>query len=316
MPSQLVEGAGRKVGRKSKVVGEGGERVAAKGRSRPAHTGSGVAIIGPGRLGQAMGKLLVASHVPVHFVVARRLAKARRAVQFIGSGRPVGLSFREAIEVPVILLTVADAAIASVAERLANLRNDWRGTVVLHTCGSLPSTVLEPFRRRGAAIGSLHPFQTVPSPEAGVRNLKGSFWAVEGDLAARRVSSRWVRALGGVVFHVRPSRRTLYHLAAFLVCPTTVTLLDRALRLLGASGVPVKVARPMLRQFVTETARNFSELGPSCALTGPATRGDWVTIRKHLAALRDYSPDLIPVYKALVRDMLRLAGRRAPRGLL
>jgi hypothetical protein len=37
-------------------------------------------------------------------------------------------------------------------------------------------------------------------------------------------------------------------------------------------------------------------------------RRDWVTIRKHVAALRRFSPDLIPAYKELVRLMVSLAG--------
>lgn len=275
----------------------------------------GVAIIGPGRLGQAMGKLLNQAGVPILFVAARRLASARRAVRFIGSGRPIGLEAPELDEARVILLTTADAALAEVAAGLAGRRggcDNWSGTVVLHTCGSLPSTVLAPLKRRGAAIGSLHPFQTIPNPSAGVRNLPGCFWATEGDAAAQEVARRWVKALGGVAFHVRSTQRTLYHLAAFLVCPTLVTLMERSVRLLKRAGVPAGIARPMLERFVAETARNFAELGARRSLTGPAVRGDWPTIERHLAALRRFSPEVIPVYKALLREMLSLAGRRLP----
>ncbi len=301
----------------------------------PAHTlprKAGIAIIGPGRVGQAMGKLLRRAGYPVRFVAARRPAAARRAVRFIGGGRPVGLRTSELANASVILVTTSDAAIASVAQHLASLRDDWSGKVVLHTCGSLSSGVVRgkfgrrsdlgnpgdfrALRRRGAAVGSLHPFQTIPNPAAGVRNLVGCFWAVEGDPAARRVASAWVKALRGVTFQVRSSQRTLYHLSAFLVCPTIVTLMDQSLRLLERSGVPAGIARPMLGKFVAETAKNCAELGARRALTGPAARGDWPTIRRHLMALRRVSPGVIPVYTALLRAMLRLIGRRPPPELL
>lgn len=274
-----------------------------------------MAIVGPGRLGQALGKLLTRAGFPVLFVAARRPAAARRAVRFIGSGRPLGLSAHELIEAPVILLTTSDAALPQVVRDLASRggeRDGWSRKVVLHTCGSLPTTVLRPLRRRGAAIGSLHPFQTIPSPAAGVRNLAGCFWGIEGDPAAREVATRWVKALGGVSFRVRSAQKALYHAAAFLVCPTVVTLMDRSAHLLQRSGVPAKIARPMLERFVAETARNFVEFGSRRALTGPAARGDWPTIRRHLAALRRFSPAAIPVYTALLRAMLRLVGRRVP----
>jgi predicted short-subunit dehydrogenase-like oxidoreductase (DUF2520 family) len=273
----------------------------------------GVAIVGPGRVGQALGKLLSQAGIPILCVAARRLAAARRAVQFIGCGEPIRLSDSRLSEASVILLTTADSALPQVAEELARRpggRGKWAGKVVLHTCGSLPSAVLRPLRQRGAAIGSLHPFQTVPSPSAGMRNLRGCFWSIEGDATAQKVARHWVSALGGTPFRVRPTQKIVYHLAAFLVCPTLVTLMERSVRLLKRAGVPAGIARPMLCQFVTETARNFAAVGARRALTGPAVRGDWATIERHLVALRQVFPDLVPVYKTLLRAMLRLLGRR------
>jgi predicted short-subunit dehydrogenase-like oxidoreductase (DUF2520 family) len=271
-----------------------------------------VAVVGPGRVGQALAKLLVQAGIPVRFVVARRLAAARCAVQFIGSGQAVLLADPRWLDAAVILLTTADAALEPLARHLESRRGDWSGRVVLHTCGSLPAAVLEPLRRRGAAIGSLHPFQTIPNPAAGIRNLKGCFWGIEGDAVARKVATEWVKALGGVAFRIRASQKTLYHAAAFLVCPTLVTLMDRSVRLLRQAGVPARIVRVMLGRFVEETVRNFVRLGGRRALTGPAVRGDWPTIRRHLRALRRSSPDIIPLYLAHLRAMLRLTGRRPP----
>jgi predicted short-subunit dehydrogenase-like oxidoreductase (DUF2520 family) len=274
-----------------------------------------VGIIGPGRIGQAMGRLLAESRVPIAFIVARKPAVARRAVRFIGKGIPTGLADPRLQSASVLLIATSDSAIADVARRLAKLgqgTDAWRGKVVLHTCGSLPSGVLLPLQLRGAAIGSLHPYQTVPSPQAGVRNLRGCYWALEGDRPAMRVARSWVKLLGGVAFSIRPKEKTLYHLSAFMVCPTLVTLMAQAAALLKQAGVPPGISRPMLRQFVTETARNFAELGGRRALTGPAVRGDWATIRRHLAALRRSAPEFEPVYQSLLKAMLVLAGS-APR---
>ncbi len=270
-----------------------------------------VAIIGPGRIGQAMGRLLAQAGIPIAFIAARNPAAARRAARFIGMGKPVGLADPRLLDAPVLLITTSDSAIAPVARKLAKQGKGgkaWQGKVVLHTCGSLPSAALRPLKLRGAAIGSLHPYQTVPSPQAGVRNLRGCFWALEGDRQALRVARDWVRRLGGVPFSVRPKEKTLYHLSAFIVCPTVVTLMAQATSLLKQAGVPLRISRPMLRQFVTETAKNFADLGARRALTGPAVRGDWATIRRHLAALKRSAPEFEPVYRSLLQAMLTLAG--------
>jgi predicted short-subunit dehydrogenase-like oxidoreductase (DUF2520 family) len=148
-----------------------------------------------------------------------------------------------------------------------------------------------------------------------LKSLRGCFWAIEGDAAALKVAAKWVKLLEGTAFRLAPAHKTLYHAAAFLACPTIVTLLDSSERLLTQAGVPPGIVRPMLGQFVCETVRNFVELGGSKALTGPAVRNDWTTIKRHRAALRRASPDLVPVYNALLRRMLLLVGKKTPRGI-
>ncbi len=52
---------------------------------------------------------------------------------------------------------------------------------------------------------------------------------------------------------------------------------------------------PLLRGTLT----NIETVGfPKC-LTGPIARGDVATIRRHLAALEKFAPDLLPLYKEL-----------------
>jgi predicted short-subunit dehydrogenase-like oxidoreductase (DUF2520 family) len=266
-------------------------------------------------MGQALGRLLAKSRVPIAFVAARRHVAARRAVRFMGVGKPIALRDLQPQSAAVFLITTSDSSLAEVAADLAKRgagKKSWEGKVVLHTCGSLPSDVLRPLKLRGAAIGALHPYQTVPSPRAGVRNLRGCFWATEGDPQAVRVARDWVKRLEGNAFSVRPGEKTLYHLSAFLVCPTVVTLMAQSASLLEKAGVSPRISRPMLRQFVVETAKNFAELGGRRALTGPAVRGDWTTIKRHLAALRRSAPAFVPVYQSLLQAMLRLAGATAP----
>ena len=270
---------------------------------------SSVAVIGPGRIGQAMGRLLAQAGIAVVCVAARRLAAARNAARFIGQGRAVRLEDLGPQDAAVFLITTSDSSVAQLAANLAKRgqgEKPWLGKVVLHTCGSLPSDVLRPIKRKGAAIGSLHPFQTVPSPQAGMRNLRGGFWGIEGDRRAVRVAKNWIKLLEGVAFPVWSGKKTLYHLSAFISCATVVTLMAEAADLLKLAGVPEKISRPMLRQFVGQTAGNFADLGPR-ALTGPAVRGDWVTIRRHLAALSKAAPEFVPVYRSLLTAMLRLA---------
>jgi predicted short-subunit dehydrogenase-like oxidoreductase (DUF2520 family) len=289
-------------------------------RSRKKHSVAGspkpvIALIGPGRVGQALGRLLARAGVRIGWVAARNRAKARQAARFIGAGRAVGLDSPELVGANVFLITTSDSALARISQALAAGRADWRGSIVIHTSGAWPAagegSVLEAFRRRGAPAASMHPLQTVPSREAGVRNLTGCFWAVEGDRRAVRLAHHWVRALHGSAFALRPGRKPAYHAAAVMACAGVATLMEGSRRLLGHCGLAPKQARKVLEGFVADTARNFAALGARRALTGPVMRGDWPTLRRHEAALRALAPDLLPLYRELNLSMLKIAGRRS-----
>lgn len=276
-----------------------------------------MAIIGPGRIGQALGRLLASAGVRIERVAARRLGAARSAARFIGRGRPVRLDSRELARARVLVLATSDSALPEVARVLAAGRTEWKSCVVLHTSGAWPAggerSVLQPFRRRGAAAGSLHPLQTVTSRRAGVRNLTGCFWAIEGDPRAVRLAREWVRVLRGSAFTLAADRKPAYHAAAVIACAGVVALMEESRRLLELSGVPARQARRMLEGFVAETASNFARLGARRALTGPVARGDWATIRRHRAALGQQAPELLPLYRELLRSMVKIAGSGARR---
>lgn len=273
-----------------------------------------VALVGPGRIGQALGRLLVQAGVRIEWIAARRQAAARNAARFIGAGHAVAMRSPELTRARILLLTTSDSALPAVARSMGKERPSWKGCVVLHTGGAWPAggdaSVLEPFRRRGAAAASLHPLQTVPSREAGVQNLIGCYWTIEGDREGVRLARRWARALGGVALNIAPQQKATYHAAAVMACAGAVTLMESAERLMKSCGIAPVQARRMLAGFVAQTARNFGELGGRRSLTGPAARGDWTTIRKHRAALRRNAPDLLPLYRELLRSMLTIARRK------
>lgn len=288
------------------------------GRRRKTETNrEAVALVGPGRIGQALGRLLVNAGVRIEWIAARRPSAARAAARFVGAGHAITLRSPELARARILLLTTSDSVLPAVARSMAEERSSWEGCFVLHTSGAWPAggdaSVLSPFRRRGAAAASLHPLQTVPSREAGIQNLIGCYWTIEGDPEAVRLARRWVQALGGAALNIAPQQKPVYHAAAVMACAGVVTLMESAERLMKSCGIAPVQARRMLAGFVAETARNFGKLGGRRSLTGPAARGDWATIRRHKAALQRQAPDLVPLYRELLRGMLSLVGQKSKR---
>ena len=167
------------------------------------------ALVGPGRAGTTIALALVARGLPLcrgrgpvpdapsTVAVAAQLGAPAVAVADAGWGG----------DVPAELVIVAtpDAEIAATAASLAASLAP--GTLVLHLSGacSSPSSTSSPPRRPDVLVGSLHPLQSLPSVEAGLARLPGSWCAVDGPADVERLAL----SLGMRPFRVaeRPPRR-------------------------------------------------------------------------------------------------------------
>jgi predicted short-subunit dehydrogenase-like oxidoreductase (DUF2520 family) len=48
---------------------------------------------------------------------------------------------------------------------------------------------------------------------------------------------------------------------------------------------------------------------PEETLSGPAARGDWETMRRHLGALTEHHPEAVALYRVLTEAAMRLTGQ-------
>jgi len=129
----------------------------------------------------------------------------------------------------------------------------------------------------------------------------GAWFAVAG----HEIVSRIVNEIHGHPFEVSDEHRAIYHASAVIASNHLVALLGQAERVSADAGVPFEA----ILALVQGTVANVGALGPSAALTGPAARGDEVTIARHFSALPEDERD---TYEAMAREARRLAGRDSP----
>jgi predicted short-subunit dehydrogenase-like oxidoreductase (DUF2520 family) len=259
-----------------------------------------VAIVGAGRVGRALGRRLHELGWGIGAVVACSSGHARAAVRAIGAGTPHVAVTRRVLGADLILIAVPDRAIRSVAADLARIGSEeWRGKVVLHTSGALDRRALRPLARCGASTGSLHPLQTFGRQSA--PQLEGVIFAVEGDQRARRLAVRICRALGGVAIRVDGAHKPAYHAAGAMVAGHLLGLVEAATRILMKLGFTHRMAVRALLPLTRQTLDNFERLGPAASWTGPVARGDFETVARHAAALRNYPKEFRSAYLALAR---------------
>lgn len=254
-----------------------------------------LALVGPGRAGLTLADALVGSgsrvlavagrgpDTPSVSAAARRYGAEAATVEEAGRGAAV------------VILAAPDGVLGPVASSVSGSLAP--GALVLHLSGVLGLDVFEGLARArpDVEVGSLHPLQSLPSPEVGGARLAGSRAAVDGPPLVAAVA----RAAGLAPFRVDPGHRALYHAAACVASNHLVALLGQVERLAGAAGVPADAFWPL----VAATLDNVRNLGPSGALTGPVSRGDHATVAAHLAALPDAERD---AYRALAREALRM----------
>ena len=185
-----------------------------------------VAVIGAGRLGQALAIALKSSQYTVVALVARHRRKAEQAAALVGSrrSRPRALAATQLAELPatdLILITTPDDAIEQTAQRLSRFFSSRNRATVLHTSGALSSEALDSLRAVGFETGSIHPLVSISEPTAGAEALRGAFYCVEGTRKAKTMAASLVRDLGGSSFTIKPENKALYHAAAVMASPTS-----------------------------------------------------------------------------------------------
>jgi predicted short-subunit dehydrogenase-like oxidoreductase (DUF2520 family) len=259
-----------------------------------------LSIIGAGRVGRALGRRLRELGWKIGAVVASSESSARKAVRAIGAGRSHAFLTRQVLAAQVIFITTPDRCTAEIAENLARIgAEELRGKIVLHTSGALSSEVLDPVRRCGAAVGSMHPLQTFSGVE--VPPLEGRVFTIEGDTAAVRMARQMARALGALPVRIDGSKKPLYHAAGALAAGSVLALMEAATRLMAVAGMKRREAVRALLPLTRQVLENFERLGPRAAWTGPLSRGDYGVVAAHTEAMKDLPPEFRQAYEAVNR---------------
>jgi predicted short-subunit dehydrogenase-like oxidoreductase (DUF2520 family) len=259
-----------------------------------------VSIVGGGRVGRAFGRRLHELGWRVGAVTGRSISTARAAVRAIGAGQPLSGLTLQILNSRVVLISTPDSAIEVVARNLAQLGGkEWWGKVVLHTNGSLDSSVLQPLADLGAATGSMHPMQTFSNQN--IPDLAKCIFGIDGNPAALQVARKMIQQMDGVAVRLSGANKAAYHAAGSFACVYVLALMETATRLLMTQGFKRRQALRALLPLTRQTLDNFESVGPLAAWTGPLSRGDFSTVERHVKALEDFEPEYLEAYKTLSR---------------
>ena len=285
-------------------------RAATEGPAEPTPV---VFIMGAGVVGTALATRLVRAGVPVAGLHGRQVDPSDAASAVSGVLASTGEIPPILSESDVVIISVRDARIPEVAERLVREQRLRPEQIVLHTSGANASAqVLAAARPHVRAVGTLHPLVSFADPLVAVESLTSVAFAIEGDEPARAVATRLVRVLGARAVFLEAKNMPLYHVGAVIASNYVVALADMARGLLVKAGVPPGEALPALIPLLSSVVQNLARVGLPGALTGPVERGDVSSVEQHLRTLEERAPEMLDLYRLVGRDVLRLAREKKP----
>jgi len=185
----------------------------------------------------------------------------------------------------IYFICIPDMAILEIVQELAVLKG-----IVVHTSGSTDIAVLSKFTNHGV----FYPFQTfsknrvIPFKNIPIcinANSKHTYKKL-GDLASQ---------ISNTVLPMDSKTLTWLHLSGVIANNFTNHLLAASYQLSIDKGFSYDLLKPL----VLETVQKAFDGNPSDTQTGPAVRFDQSTINLHIEKLKEYSPELADIYKAL-----------------
>ena len=261
-------------------------------------------FIGAGRVGTALAWLCTRLGYGIAGIADRKAKAVREVLTRLGQDcrrrSPSGLAAAS----DVLFLAVPDNEIPALFERIANRLRP--GSTVAHCSGFYGVEVFGSTDMRRVETLAFHPTQSFGAPCVEVA-LNGCAFALDGTPAGLRFGRRLARELGGNPFLLRGTDRRLYHAMCVFASNFQHALAGSAGRIASELGIRPARSVHILEGLMRTTFESILNHGAGRTLTGPVRRGDVDTISGHLVALRERTPELVPLYLSLTRQLVEMA---------
>ncbi len=254
-----------------------------------------VSIIGAGKVAHSLVPALFNAGYPVLSVISSDKKKADRLAEkypvIISSDLPADLYPRSSL----IFLTVPDSEIEAAAKKISETHLSFSGKIFIHCSGAYNISLLEHLKKKGASTASFHIMQTFSSLKK--VSIRGCTAAIEtNETSVFNKLKKLADKLGLISFRINQKEKVYYHLAGVFASNFLAGNLYNAELLLSY----IKDDKPdmliMIEKIIKTTLLNVKKKGAVKAISGPVERGDLLTIKKHIEALKQKNPFLLKNY--------------------
>ncbi|SKC73753.1 Rossmann-like and DUF2520 domain-containing protein [Ohtaekwangia koreensis] len=192
----------------------------------------------------------------------------------------------------VFIIAVSDDAVESVVQEIILPEN----AILVHTSGSLPLDVL-----RYAAtpdIGVFYPLQTF-SKSKKVDFKEVPLFIESENTETEKILISMAKAISKHVHKISSQERKAMHVAAVFASNFTNHMLTVSQEIMKEN----KLSFDWLKPLIAETVNKSLTIGPENAQTGPARRGDFETLDKHMEFLQQ-DESVAELYKVISQHIV------------
>lgn len=259
-----------------------------------------ISFAGAGNIAWNLAPALLNAGFEIRYIISRHTETAGSLASAVGAGAIDSIAVIDN-ETDLLLLALPDQAIPGFLLNLANT-GIYNG-IVAHTSGTQSLEAITRLHPKGGVVYPLQSFtrQTHPDISKVPFCIEGSSPEIAEQLAVV------ARLLSNDVRFIESDQRAAIHLAAVFACNFSNYLFAVSDCLLKISKVNPDILLPLIQ----ETALRLKGGDAASLQTGPAVRGDWSTIEKHLRMLQNH-PDLIELYKTISDHIVKMKESGSP----
>ncbi len=246
-----------------------------------------IVIIGSGNVAHCFSRLLKMNGHQIMQVVSKTPEHARQLAEKLNTDYTGDLADIH-YEADVYLLAVSDDAIREVADTLRLNKK-----LIAHTAGAVSMDVLQ---KVSSNVGVLYPLQTLRKEDLDRKRIP---LLVEGNTPS---ATNRLKALGAAISEniipMDSRQRLKMHLAAIFCNNFSNHLATLCKSYCAKEGLEFNLLLPLLEETFSQMSKPLEDVQQ----TGPAKRGDKLTLQKHESLLKDY-PEIKSLYQMLSENI-------------
>lgn len=199
----------------------------------------------------------------------------------------------------LVIISVNDDSIANVWNKLD--KSKLYDKTVCHLSGSLTSHIFN--GDHAVSRCSMHPMLAFSSSDTGFDNIKSAFFTLEGDNDAVETLGNLLKRCGNEYKIINADSKAAYHAAACFVSNFMTAVCAEGFSILKENcGFSDDEILKAMAPLISVNAENICKKGIKNSLTGPVSRGDADTVRKHLKVLSGRKKHIYKILSSVLAE--------------